>query len=179
MRGRKPHLIFLSEADRMEVQRLVASGLTEQRIARRARILLAMEDPQIRVVELANHVEITRVAIWELCRKYEESGIKAVYDTPRSGRPRVFSPLGESADRATCLLRASRYRTGNDSLVNKKPGKGSSRAGDSLRDSALYSFVSFENSRSATSSQPVLENANSERGVQASCKPHSLVLRER
>ncbi len=94
MEGRKPHLISLSEADRMELQRLVDSGKTEQRVARRARILLAMEKPQIRVVELANHVEITRVAIWELCRKYEERGIKAVYDAPRSGRPRVPPPLG-------------------------------------------------------------------------------------
>ena len=104
MRGRKPHLISLSEADRMELQSLVDSGKTEQRVARRARILLAMEKPQIRVMELAKHLEITRVAIWELCRKYEESGIKVVYDTPRSGRPRVFSPLGQGSDRATCLL---------------------------------------------------------------------------
>jgi len=162
MRGRNPHLISLSEADRMELQRLVDSGKTEQRVARRARILLAMEKPWIRVVELANHVEITRVAIWELCRKYEARGIEAVYDTPRSGRPRVFFPLGESSDRATCLLRASRYRTGNDSLVNKKPGEDSGRTGNSSRDSALYSFVSLENSRSATSSQSVLENANPE-----------------
>jgi biotin operon repressor len=104
MRGRKPHLISLSEAERMELQRFIGSGKTEQRIARRARILLAMEDPQIRVEELAKHLEITRIAIWKLCRRYEEGGIKAIYDAPRSGRPRVFSPLGQSSDRATCLL---------------------------------------------------------------------------
>ena len=34
MKGRKPHLISLSEAERMELQRLIGSGKTEQRIAR-------------------------------------------------------------------------------------------------------------------------------------------------
>ena len=45
MRGRKPHLISLSEAERIELQGLIGNGKTEQRIARRSRILLAMEDP--------------------------------------------------------------------------------------------------------------------------------------
>jgi transposase len=88
----------------MELERLIKSGKTEQRIARRARILLGMGKAQTRVEELAKHLEITRAGIWELCRKYEERGIEAIYDAPRSGRPRVFSPLGQSSDRATCLL---------------------------------------------------------------------------
>ena len=160
MRGRKPHLISLSEVDRIELEGIIKSGKTEQRVARRARILLAMGDPATRVVELAGHLEITRAGVWELCRKYEQSGVKAIYDAPRSGRPRVFSPLGESADRATCLLRASRYRTGNDSLVNKKLGEGSSREGHSSRDSALHSLSGLEDSGTATSSESVLENTN-------------------
>jgi hypothetical protein len=162
MRGRKPHLISLSEAERIELQRLIGSGKTEQRIARRSRILLAMENPHTRVEELARHLEITRVAIWKLCRRYEEGGIKAIYDTLRSGRPRVFSPLGQSADRAACLLRTSGYRIRNDSLVNKEFGQGSSREGDSPKDSAFHSFPGLEDSGSATSSQSVLENANLE-----------------
>ncbi|MHA2065230.1 MAG: helix-turn-helix domain-containing protein [Candidatus Thorarchaeota archaeon] len=104
MRGRKPHLISLSEADLMELERLIKVGKTEQRVARRARILLGMGRAQTRVADLANHLEITRAGIWELCRKYEERGIKAIYDAPRSGRPRVFSPLGQGPDRAACLL---------------------------------------------------------------------------
>lgn len=179
MRGRKPHLISLSEAERMELQRLIGSGKTEQRIARRARILLAMEDPRTRTEELAKHVEITRIAIWKLCCRYKESGIKAIYDAPRSGRPRVFSPLGQGSDRAACLLRTGGYRIRNDSLVSKKPGEDSSRTWDSSRDSALHSLFGLENSGSATSSQSILEDANLGCGVQASCKPHSLVLRER
>ena len=162
MRGRKPHLISLSEVDRIELERIVGIGRTEQRVARRARILLSMEKPQTRVEELAEHHEITRVAIWELCRKYSERGINAVYDAPRSGRPRVFSPLGESSDRATCLLRTSGYRTGNDPLVNKDSGEDSVRTRDSSKDSALYNFPGLEDSGSATPSQSLLENANLE-----------------
>lgn len=162
MRGRKPHLISLSEVDRVELQRIIGIGRTEQRVARRARILLSMDKPQTRVAELASHHEITRVAIWELCRKYAERGINSIYDAPRSGRPRVFSPLGEGADRTTCLLRASRHRSGDDSLVNKEFGKDSSRTGNSSKDSSLYNLPGLENSGSATPSQSVLENANLE-----------------
>lgn len=162
MRGRKPHLIRLSEADRMELQIIIKSGKTEQRVARRARILLSMGNPQTRVVELAKHHEITRAAIWELRRRYGERGIEAIYDAPRSGRPRVFSPLDQSPDRATRLLRASRHRTGNDPLVSKNSGEDSGRTENSSKDSVLYSLLGLENSGSATSSQSVLENANLE-----------------
>ena len=162
MRGRKPHLVSLSESDRGALQRIVRKGKTEQRVARRARVLLAMEKPQTRVEILAEHLEMGRTTIWELCRRYEESGIEVIYDSPRSGRPRVFSPLGKSADRATCLLRASRYRAGNDSLVNKEFGEGSGRTGNSSKDSPLHNFPGLENSGPATPSQSVLEDANLE-----------------
>jgi biotin operon repressor len=162
MRGRKPHLLSLPESDRGELERVVRSGKTEQRVARRARVLLAMEKSQTIVERLADHLEMGRTTIWELCHRYEERGIEAIYDAQRLGRPRVFSPLGESADRATCLLRTSRHRTGNDSLVNKNFGEGSGREGDNSRDSALHSLPNLENSGSATPSESVLENANLE-----------------
>ena len=161
MRGRKPHLLSLSESDRGALQRIVRSGKTEQRVARRARVLLAMEKSQTIVERLAEHLEMGRTTIWELCHRYEERGIEVIYDAPRLGRPRVFSPLGQSADRTTCLLRTGRHRTGDDSLVNKKLSQGSCRAGDNSKDSALYSLLGLENSGSATSSQSVLENTNS------------------
>ena len=160
MRGRKPHLICLSEADRMELQTIIKSGKTEQRVARRARILLSMEKPQTRLVELAKRHEITRAGIWELCRRYGGSGIEAIYDAPRSGRPRVFSPFGQSSDRATCLLRARGYRIRNDSLVNKNSGEDSGGTGNSSKDITFHSLLSLEDSGTATSSQSVLENAN-------------------
>jgi hypothetical protein len=98
MRRRPPHLIELSQQDRQELASLVRDGRTEQRVARRAHILLAMADPEIIVEQLAKKFELTRVAIWKLCRRYEEGGIGAIFDAPRTGRPWEISPLATGRD---------------------------------------------------------------------------------
>lgn len=67
-------------------------GRTEQRIARRARVLLAMGDPATLVSELADRLELDRRTIWALCRRFDELGVDVVMDAPRSGRPRELSP---------------------------------------------------------------------------------------
>jgi hypothetical protein len=94
MRRRPPHLIEMSPADRQQLESLLRDGRTEQRVARRARILLAMTDPDTIVENLAERVAQTRYAIWYLCRRYEAIGIEAVFDAPRSGRPWEIPPLG-------------------------------------------------------------------------------------
>lgn len=93
MRGREPHRVELSESDRTALCRVVHDGRSEQRVARRARILLAMADQAPAVAELADHLEVSRKAVWALCRRYEERGLQAIHDAARSGRPRVFPPL--------------------------------------------------------------------------------------
>jgi hypothetical protein len=98
MRRRPPRLIELSKADRLQLESLVRDGRTEQRVARRARILLSMTDPTTVVERLAEQVAQTRVAIWMLCRRYEEYGLEAVFDAPRPGRPWEISPLGAGRD---------------------------------------------------------------------------------
>jgi len=160
MKGRKPRLLSLSEADRRELQRSVRRGKTEQRVARRASVLLAMENPQTVVASLAEHFDLGRTTIWELCRKYEQRGREVIYDASRSGRPRVFSPLGQGADRTTCMLRASRHRLGDDSLVHKELGQGGGQERDRAKDSPFDCFLDLENSRSPASSQSVLEDSN-------------------
>ena len=96
MKGRKPRLLSLSAVDKSELQKVVRSGKTEQRIARRARILLALASPETIVNELAKYAQMTPTAIWQICRRYEQRGIEAIYDAPRSGRPRVFPLFGKS-----------------------------------------------------------------------------------
>jgi hypothetical protein len=98
MRRRPPHLIELSANGRAELHRLVGDGRTQQRVARRARILLAMSRPETMVEELADQVAQTRATIWALCRRYEAVGTEAVFDAPRSGRPWEISPLAEGRD---------------------------------------------------------------------------------
>lgn len=93
MRRRPPSQICLKKAERNELQRILRDGRSEQRVARRSRVLLAMEDPDTLVDELSKQVAMTRVGIWYVCRRYETVGLDAIYDAPRSGRPRELSPL--------------------------------------------------------------------------------------
>lgn len=92
MRRRQPHLVQLSRLDRARLDTLLHNGKTQQRIARRARILLAMSDPTTVVEDLARSVGQARNSIWSVCRRYEQWGVDAVFDAPRSGRPRELSP---------------------------------------------------------------------------------------
>lgn len=98
MRRRPPHLIELPKQDRVELESLLRDGRTEQRTARRARILLAMTDPETVVEQLAGQVAQTRFAIWCLCRRYEDIGLAAIFDAPRPGRPWEISPLEARRD---------------------------------------------------------------------------------
>ncbi len=82
----------------MPLERVVRDGRTEQRVARRARILLAMANPETLVQRLADQVNQTRVGIWTVCRRYEELGLDAIFDAPRSGRPWELSPPGAGGD---------------------------------------------------------------------------------
>jgi hypothetical protein len=98
MSRRPPDVIELAPADLAPLEQILRDGRTEQRVARRARILLAMSEPETIVQQLAEQVGLTRAAIWALCRRYEEIGIDVIFDAPRSGRPWEFSPLGAGRD---------------------------------------------------------------------------------
>jgi transposase len=93
MRRRPPHAIHLTKAERKELRRILHDGRTEQRIARRSRILLAMEHPRTLVDDLAQRVAMTPTGVWYVCRRYETCGLDALYDAPRAGRPREISEL--------------------------------------------------------------------------------------
>lgn len=104
MRRRPPRTILLSRSDRSRLQAVLADGRTEQRVARRARILLAMSDSNTVITDLAERCEQSRYGIWELCRRFEQRGIAVIYDAPRSGRPRTVSPSGACRIGAVSLL---------------------------------------------------------------------------
>lgn len=92
MRRRPPCLIELPDDDYLDLVSLLKDGRTEQRVARRARILLAMANPETVVQELAEKLEVSRNTIRYVSRRYEEVGIEALFDAPRAGRPREISP---------------------------------------------------------------------------------------
>jgi len=93
MRRRKPKTIKISRTDQQELKRLLSDGRTQQRVVRRAQVLLAMKNQKTVVDELCQKVQMTRVGIWYLCRRYEKVGLTAIYDVARSGRPREISAL--------------------------------------------------------------------------------------
>ena len=82
----------LKPDDIPHLEALLRNGKTEQRTARRSRILLGMHRAE-RVKPLSEKVEQDPSTIWRVCRRYEERGIEAMYDAPRSGRPpEIFPP---------------------------------------------------------------------------------------
>jgi hypothetical protein len=104
MRRRPPHTIELTGSDTAFLQQLMKDGRTEQRVARRARLLLSMSNPETMVQDLAQHREQSRFAVWDLCRRFQQRGAEAVFDAARSGRPRTISPSGARRDRAVGWL---------------------------------------------------------------------------
>ena len=90
MRGRKPDRVKLKSKDVRELHRLLRDGHTPQRVAQRARILLACAQVE-RTQQVAAKTEQHRTTIWRVCERYRQAGLAAaLYDAPRSGRPRVF-----------------------------------------------------------------------------------------
>jgi hypothetical protein len=63
MRRQPPHRIELTPDEAAEFARLVRDGRTEQRVAQRARILLAMADPATVVEALAERLDVARITI--------------------------------------------------------------------------------------------------------------------
>lgn len=102
MKGRKPTEYSLKEADREYLHRIVDDGQIIQRIANRARWLLALDRGE-RIVDIVYWFGVSRTTLWYLWQRYQERGAAAVFDEERSGRPLHFSPSGASPDRGIGL----------------------------------------------------------------------------
>ena len=92
MRGRKPESLMLKSKDKKTLQQLLRDGQTPVRIARRAQILLNCAKSEQRVSFVSDKVDQHRTTVWRVCERYRNAGLEAaLYDAPRTGRPRVFS----------------------------------------------------------------------------------------
>jgi len=99
MRGRKPDEFVLKPNDEAFLRELLRDGHTPLKVARRAQILLNRNNEQQRVVLLSDKVDQDAATIWRVCERYRLGGLEAaLYDPPRSGRPRVFSPRRTPGD---------------------------------------------------------------------------------
>ena len=92
MSGRKPEKFKLKSKDKIFLRKLLREGQTPIRVARRAQILLSRTHDQQGVVPLGELIGLDASTIWRVCERYRQQGLRAaLYDAPRSGRPRVFS----------------------------------------------------------------------------------------
>ncbi len=99
MRGRRPDEFVLEPDDEAFLHKLLRDGQTPWKVARRAQILLSRNNEQQRVALLSDKVDQDTATIWRVCERYRLGGLEAaLYDAPRSGRPRVFSPRRTHGD---------------------------------------------------------------------------------
>jgi hypothetical protein len=93
MGGRNPDTFVLKRKDAAFLRELLRDGQTPLKVARRAQILLGRAQGKQPFASLEEKVEQERTTIWRVCARYAEGGLDAaLYDAPRSGHPRVFSP---------------------------------------------------------------------------------------
>lgn len=83
--------IQLSEEDRGKLRVWAGSGLTEQRMATRAKVVL-LSDEGLTLPEIAAKTGISRVAVSFWRKRFAEEGIEGLKDRPGRGRPKVIGP---------------------------------------------------------------------------------------
>jgi Winged helix-turn helix len=89
----RPQTLWVSitrAAERRYLQKLVGDGQQRQRVATRARTLLALDRGE-RLVEIMRWLGVSRMGIWHLWQRYQRRGVAAILEGERSGRPVVFS----------------------------------------------------------------------------------------
>lgn len=88
--------IRLKEDERATLEGMCSSGVWPVRVIQRAQILLAL-DRGILDQEIAAVLQVERTRIWRVRNRYREQGlVGAVYDQPRSGRPREYGDKAEA-----------------------------------------------------------------------------------
>lgn len=93
MKGRRPFEYQLRKADRRYLQEIADNGQAIQRVAYRARALLALDRGE-RIIEIMHWLGLSRMGLWHLWQRYQQRGVEAIFDDQRSGRPATFSPSG-------------------------------------------------------------------------------------
>lgn len=110
MRGRPSARHQLQRGDRGRLEAVARDGQVIQRVANRARALLALEPGEAHAV-VRCWTGLGRTALWKLWGRYEARGVDAIYDADRPGRPAALSPLQRAAiERIACTAPAAYAR---------------------------------------------------------------------
>jgi len=159
MKGRKPFEYRLRDAERRYLNEIVRDGQQLQRVATRARTLLALDRGE-RIVEIMRWLGVSRMGVWHLWQRYQHRGVAAIFDGERNGRPVVFSPARAGPDRAHRLYRPDGLRAAADPLGLSQSAAGRRRAGGGGRNPLHDGGAYTGGGESATTPQPLLEDGH-------------------
>ena len=98
MRGRKKTFsVQLNEAQRAHVQHWLRSPTSPAGLARRARLLLLLEDSTTTLKQAAQTAGLAPRHARKWVQRFLAHGLDGLHDRPRPGRQPVFSPRGRPA----------------------------------------------------------------------------------
>src|SRR3984893_5968147 len=89
--------LAITPESKLELERIVRSGQTEQRIALRARIVLGAADGKSNNA-LAKELKTSRPTVIDWRQRFAEGGVEALYDDRPRGRS--FKPLARAKEAA-------------------------------------------------------------------------------
>ncbi len=98
MCGPKPQRVVLGLQQREHLQACLRNGKTEWRCARRARILLELGEGE-NPCRIAQALGCSVRTVSRMRERFDERGVEALHDLPRSGRPPEISPPRQSPSR--------------------------------------------------------------------------------
>jgi transposase len=88
--------IHLKNDERIKLEAMCSSGVNQVRSLQRAQILLAL-DKGISDHQIADVLNIDRISIWRIRKRYLKKGLEAaLYDGARSGRPVEYGDIAEA-----------------------------------------------------------------------------------
>ena len=98
MRGRKKTFsVRLTESQRDDLQRWLRCTTLPAGLARRARLLLLLEQPDTTLRQAAQTAGLAPRHARKWVQRFLARGLDGLHDQPRPGRQPVFSPRGRAA----------------------------------------------------------------------------------
>ena len=139
-----PFVIVLTADERGELERRARCYTASYAQVVRAKIVLFAAEGMANV-DIASRLDTSPQVVHRWRKRFCEQRLKGLEDAPRSGRPRVFSPLGERRDQSVGV-RAAGHHGGAAvalELLGAGPGTDPARRGgvylgrDDLADVAI------------------------------------------
>lgn len=117
-----PFVIILSAEERQELERRSRCYTASYAQVVRAKIVLLAADGWANV-DIAARLDTSPQVVHRWRKRFFEQRLKGLDDAPRSGRPRVFSPLGARRDQGAGLRAAGHYRRAAVALEQRRAGQ--------------------------------------------------------